>query len=163
MCCRTPLSLVGARPRGRTRTGVGVSCSPAVSDGTCEAVCACRVMRARHSSANSEVVSCTGRRCPQKAAASRAVASTASAAGWAQTPPWGAQAAWEPTSTSTAVLPGSSERRTRPERDRSTNCKAICICCSFASWCCESQEGALSKITAVCIRMPLLSYRLFLA
>ena len=76
-------------------------------------------------------------------------------------PPWGTQAAWEPTST--AVLPGSSERRTRPERDRSTNCKAICICCSFASWCCESQEGALSKITAVCIRTPLLSYRLFLA
>ena len=59
MCSRTPLSLVGARPRGRTRTGVGVSCSPAVSDGTCEAACACRVMRARHSSANSEVVSCT--------------------------------------------------------------------------------------------------------
>ena len=42
MCSRTPLSLVGARPRGRTRTGVGVSCSPAVSDGTCEAACACR-------------------------------------------------------------------------------------------------------------------------
>ena len=67
MCSRTPLSLVGARPRGRTRTEVGVSCSPAVSDGTCEAACACRVMRACHSSAitdssaNSEVVSCTDR------------------------------------------------------------------------------------------------------
>ena len=60
VCSRTPFSLVGARPRGRTRTGVGVSCSPAVSDGTCEATCACRVMRGRHSSANSEVVSCTG-------------------------------------------------------------------------------------------------------
>jgi hypothetical protein len=60
VCSRTPLSLVGARPRGRTRTGVGVSCSPTVSDDTCEAACACRVMRARHSSANSELVSCTG-------------------------------------------------------------------------------------------------------
>ena len=57
---RTPLSLVGVRPRGRTRTGVGVSCSPVVSDGTCEAACACRITRVRHSSANSEVVSCTG-------------------------------------------------------------------------------------------------------
>jgi len=56
----TPLSLVGARPRGRTRTGVGVSCSPAVSDGTREAACACRITCARHSSANSEVVSGTG-------------------------------------------------------------------------------------------------------
>ena len=54
--------LVGARPRGRTRTtGVGVSCSPAVSDGTCEAACACRIMRARYSSANSEGVSGTVR------------------------------------------------------------------------------------------------------
>ena len=34
------------------------------------------------------------RRCPQGAAVSRAVASAASAAGWAQTPPWGGQAAW---------------------------------------------------------------------
>ena len=42
------------------RTGVGVSCSPAVSDGTREAACGRRVMRARHGSANSEVVSCTG-------------------------------------------------------------------------------------------------------
>ena len=55
-------SLVGTRPRGRTRTGVGVSCSPAMSNGTCEAVCACRITRARHSSANSEVVSGTGGR-----------------------------------------------------------------------------------------------------
>ena len=60
MCSRTPLSLVGARPRGRTNTGVGVSCSPAMSDGTCEAAFACRIMRARHSSANSKVVSGTG-------------------------------------------------------------------------------------------------------
>ena len=46
-----------------TRTGVGGSCSPAVSDGKCEAACgACRVVRARHSSTNSEVVSCTGKR-----------------------------------------------------------------------------------------------------
>ena len=37
-----------------------MSCSPAESYGTCEAACACRAMRARHSSANSEVVSCTG-------------------------------------------------------------------------------------------------------
>ena len=37
------------------RTGVGVSCSPAASDGTCEAACACRIMRAHHSSANNEV------------------------------------------------------------------------------------------------------------
>ena len=37
-----------------------MSCSPAVSDGTCEATCACRITRARHSSANSEVVSGTG-------------------------------------------------------------------------------------------------------
>ena len=35
-----------------------------MSDGTCEAACACRVMRARHSSANSEVVSCTAVRWP---------------------------------------------------------------------------------------------------
>ena len=34
------------------------------------------------------------RRCPQGAAVSRAEASAASAAGWAQTPPWGGQAAW---------------------------------------------------------------------
>ena len=34
------------------------------------------------------------RRCPQEAAVSRAEASAASAAGWAQTPPWGGQAAW---------------------------------------------------------------------
>ena len=34
------------------------------------------------------------RRCPQGAAVSRAVASAASAAGWAQTPPWGGQASW---------------------------------------------------------------------
>ena len=60
VCSRTPLSLVGARPRGRTNTGVGVSCSPAMSDGTCEAAFACRIMRARHSSANSKVVSGTG-------------------------------------------------------------------------------------------------------
>ena len=38
-----------------------MSCSPAVSDGTCEAACACRITRARHSSANSQVVSGTGR------------------------------------------------------------------------------------------------------
>ena len=35
-------------------------CSPALSDGTCEAACACRIMRVRHSSVNSEVVSGTG-------------------------------------------------------------------------------------------------------
>ena len=35
-------------------------CSPAVSDGKREAAYACRVMRARHSNTNSEVVSCTG-------------------------------------------------------------------------------------------------------
>ena len=40
--------------------GVGVSCSPAVSDGPCEAACACRTIRERHSSANSKVVSGTG-------------------------------------------------------------------------------------------------------
>ena len=34
-------------------------CSLAVSDGTCEAACACRITRVRHSSANSEVVSGT--------------------------------------------------------------------------------------------------------
>ena len=56
-----PLSLVDARPRGRTRTGVEVACSPAVSDGTCEAACACRITRVCHSSANSEVVSDTSR------------------------------------------------------------------------------------------------------
>ena len=43
----------------KPESGCRVSYSPAVSDGTCEAACACRVMRARHSSANSEVVSCT--------------------------------------------------------------------------------------------------------
>ena len=58
-CSRTPLSLAGARPRGRTKTGVEVSCSPAVFDGTCEAACACRITRVRHSNANSEVVSGT--------------------------------------------------------------------------------------------------------
>ena len=36
-------------------------CSPVVSDGTCEAACACRITRVRHSSANSEVVSGTVR------------------------------------------------------------------------------------------------------
>ena len=36
-----------------------MSCSPAVSDGTCEAACACRITRVRHSSANSEVISGT--------------------------------------------------------------------------------------------------------
>ena len=36
-----------------------MSCSPAVSDGTCGAACACRITRVRHSSANSEVVSGT--------------------------------------------------------------------------------------------------------
>ena len=35
-----------ARPRGRSRTGVEVSYSPAVSDGTCEAACACRISHA---------------------------------------------------------------------------------------------------------------------
>ena len=56
-----PLSLVSARPRGRSRTGVEVTCSPAVSDDACEAACACRITRVRHSSANSEVVSGTGK------------------------------------------------------------------------------------------------------
>ena len=36
-----------------------MSCSPAVSDGTHEAVCACRIMRARHSSANKKKKNCT--------------------------------------------------------------------------------------------------------
>ena len=48
-----------ARDREVARTGVGVPCSPAMSDGTCEAAFACRIMRARHSSANSKVVSGT--------------------------------------------------------------------------------------------------------
>ena len=63
-CCsrRTTLSLVVARPRGRSRTGVEMTCSPAVADGTCEAACACLITRVRHSSANSEVVSGTARR-----------------------------------------------------------------------------------------------------
>ena len=63
VCSRTPLSLGSARPRGRMTTGVGVSCSSAVSDGPCEAACACRTMRERHSSANSKVISGTGDRC----------------------------------------------------------------------------------------------------
>ena len=45
-----------ATARSHERTGVEVACSPAVSDGTCEAACACRITRVRHSSANSEVI-----------------------------------------------------------------------------------------------------------
>ena len=50
-----------ATARSHERTGVEVACSPAVSDGTCEAACACRITRVCHSSANSEVVSGTGK------------------------------------------------------------------------------------------------------
>ena len=49
-----------ATARSHENRSRGVECSPAVSDGTCEAACACRIMRACHTSANSEVVSCTG-------------------------------------------------------------------------------------------------------
>ena len=52
-----------ARPRGRSASLENqsqVACSSAVSDGTCEAACACRITRMRHSSVNSEVVSGTG-------------------------------------------------------------------------------------------------------
>ena len=60
-CCsrRTPrmnATFTGGRATARSHENRSRG---VVFDGTCEAACGCRVMRARHSSANSEVVSCT--------------------------------------------------------------------------------------------------------